>query len=155
MTATLRAAHAHRGTSFVEIYQNCNIFNDGAFFDFTERDSKAERAILLEHGQPMTFADGTKGLRLDGLTLRVAELGDEVTADDLVVHDETDKALALLLAQQTFWTPGMPRPFGVLYREDRPCYDALLNEQVEAVREERGPGHLQELLESGDTWDIA
>ena len=154
MTATLRRAHAHRGTSFVEVYQNCNIFNDGAFLDFTERASKPERALLLEHGRPMTFGGGTRGLVLDGLTLRAVDLGDGLTEDDLLVHDETDKALALVLAQQTFWSPDLPRPFGVLYREERPTYDALLTEQVEAVRREHGPGRLQALLESGDTWEI-
>ena len=154
MTAVLRDAHGHRGTGFVEVYQNCNIFNDGAFFDFTERASKPERAILLEHGRPMTFAGGARGLILDGLRLRAVDLGDTVTTDDLLVHDETDKALALLLADQTFWAPDLPRPFGVLYREDRPTYDALLTEQVAAVRRDQGPGRLQALLEAADTWTI-
>ena len=154
MTAMLRRAHAHRGTSFVEIYQNCNIFNDGAFFDFTERDSKPARALFLEHGQPMLFDNGTKGLRLDGLHLRIADLTGDLGPDDCLVHDETDRALALALADQTFWAADMPRPFGVIYRQERPTYDALLNEQVEAVRQAKGPGELQALLEAGDTWDI-
>ena len=159
MQAVLKAAHAHRGTSFVEIYQNCNIFNDGAFFDFTERDSKPLRAVFVEDGRPMTYADGEKGLVLDGLRLRSVDLGGAQTAgaasaDDCVVYDSTDKALALLVTSQMFWDPDLPRPFGVLYREERPTYDAVLNEQVAAVTEQKGPGDLAALLAAGDTWTI-
>ncbi|WP_420457628.1 2-oxoacid:ferredoxin oxidoreductase subunit beta [Rubrivirga sp.] len=154
MQSVLKAAHGHRGTSFVEIYQNCNIFNDGAFFDFTERESKPLRAVFVEDGQPMTYADGEKGLILDGLRLRSVDLGGDRTADDCVVYDSTDKALALLVVDQMFWDGDLPRPFGVLYREDRPTYDALLNEQVDAVREQKGPGDLKALLAAGDTWTI-
>ncbi|WP_412062347.1 thiamine pyrophosphate-dependent enzyme [Rubrivirga sp. IMCC45206] len=154
MQAVLKAGHAHRGTSFIEIYQNCNIFNDGAFFEFTERDTKALRTVMVEDGQPMTFANGTKGLVLDGLTLRAVDLDGDRTADDCLVYDSTDKGLALLVADQTFWSADLPRPFGVLYQEDRPTYDAMLNAQVEEVRQRKGPGQLAELLASGDTWTI-
>ena len=154
MQAVLKAAHGHRGTSFVEIYQNCNIFNDGAFFDFTERDSKPLRTVFVEDGQPMTYANGDKGLVLDGLRLRSVDLGAGRTADDCVTYDSTDKALALLVTDQMFWDGDLPRPFGVLYREERPTYDALLNAQVAAVTETKGPGDLAALLAAGDTWTI-
>ena len=154
MQAVLKAAHAHRGTSFVEIYQNCNIFNDGAFFDFTERDSKPLRTLFVEEGKPMTYANRTKGLVLDGLRLRSVDLGGDRTEADCVVYDSTDKALALLVVDQMFWSADLPRPFGVLYREDRPTYDALLNAQVDAVREAKGPGDLKALLAQGETWTI-
>ena len=154
MQTVLKAAHTHRGTSFVEIYQNCNIFNDGAFFDFTERDSKPLRTVFVEDGQPMTYANGEKGLVLDGLRLRSVDLGGAASASDCVVYDSTDKALALLVTDQMFWDADLPRPFGVLYRERRPTYDALLNEQVEAVTETKGPGDLAALLATGDTWTI-
>ena len=154
MQTVLKAAHEHRGTSFVEIYQNCNIFNDGAFFDFTERDSKPLRTLFVEDGKPMTYANGTKGLVLDGLRLRSVDLGGDRTESDCVVYDSTDKALALLVVDQMFWSADLPRPFGVLYREDRPTYDALLNEQVDAVREAKGPGDLKALLAQGETWTI-
>ncbi|MEM6328482.1 MAG: 2-oxoacid:ferredoxin oxidoreductase subunit beta, partial [Bacteroidota bacterium] len=145
----------HTGSALVEIYQNCNIFNDGAFFDFTEKATKPERAVFVEHGQPLLFAKGTKGLRLDGLRLRVVDLAaDDLGADDCLTYDATDKALAALVAQQTFWDAEMPRPFGVLYREDRPTYDALLNEQIEQVVEQKGAGSLQDLLNAGQTWTI-
>jgi len=154
MQSVLKAAHAHRGTSFVEIYQNCNIFNDGAFFDFTERESKPLRTVFVEHGQPMTYANGTKGLVLDGLKLRSVDLGDDLTEADCLVYDSRDKALAFLVADQMFWDPDLPRPFGVLYQEDRPTYDALLNAQVAEVTRQRGRGDLATLLASGDTWTI-
>jgi len=154
MQTVLKAAHAHRGTSFVEIYQNCNIFNDGAFFDFTERETKPLRTVFVEDGKPMTYANGERGLVLDGLRLRSVDLGGERTEADCVVYDSTDKALALLVIDQMFWDPDLPRPFGVLYREERPTYDALLNEQVEEVRRAKGPGDLKTLLASGDTWTI-
>ena len=154
MQAVLKAAHGHRGTSFVEIYQNCNIFNDGAFFDFTERDSKPLRTVFLEEGQPALYANGTKGLALDGLRLRSLDLDGEHTADDCLVYDPTDKALAFLVIDQLFWSADLPRPFGVLYRESRPTYDALLNQQVADVTRQRGAGDLAALLASGDTWTI-
>ena len=153
MQAVLREAHAHRGTSFVEIYQNCNIFNDGAFAEFTERETKAERTVFVEHGQPVLFAGGTRGLRLDGLTLREVDVAAE-GASDVLVYDATDRALAHLVVDQLFWAADLPRPFGVLYRESRPTYDALLNEQVAEVTARKGPGDLAALLASGDTWTV-
>ena len=154
MQMVLKAGHAHRGTSFIEIYQNCNIFNDGAFFDFTERDSKPLRTVMLEDGRPATYAGGTKGLTVDGLRLRSIDLDGDRTEADCLVYDSTDKALAFLVIDQLFWDADLPRPFGVLYREDRPTYDALLNEQVADVTEQRGRGELAALLASGDTWTI-
>ena len=155
MQAVLKAGHAHRGTSLIEIYQNCNIFNDGAFFDFTERDSKPLRTVMLEEGQPAVYANGKKGLAIDGLRLRSIDLDDgQHSAADCLTYDPTDKALAFLVIDQLFWDADLPRPFGVLYREERPTYDALLNDQVADVTEQRGPGQLAALLASGDTWTI-
>ena len=154
MQAVLRAAHDHRGTSLVEVYQNCNIFNDGAFFDFTERDSKPERAVFVEHGEPVTYAGGTKGLALDGLKLVSLDLAGGASVSDCLVYDAGDRALAGLVAEQAFWSDTLPRPFGVLYRQSRPTYDALLNEQVESVLERKGPGDLQKLLHGPETWTI-
>ncbi len=155
MQAVLRAAHDHRGTSFVEIYQNCNIFNDLAFADFTERDSKPLRTVMVEHGQPLIYANGTRGLRLDGLRLRAVDLaaGDASVADCLV-YDATDKMLAHAVVDQLFWDAEMPRPFGVLYRESRPTYDALLNAQLADVTARAGAPSLDALLASGATWEI-
>jgi len=154
MQAVLRAAHDHTGTSLVEVYQNCNIFNDGAFFDFTERDSKPDHAVFVEHGEPVTYAKGTKGLKLDGLKLVSVDLEDDASISDCLVYDATDRTLAGLVAEQAFWSDALPRPFGVLYREDRPTYDALLNEQVASVVQKKGLGDLKELLHGTETWTI-
>jgi 2-oxoglutarate ferredoxin oxidoreductase subunit beta len=154
MQEVIRAAHEHRGTSFVEIYQNCNIFNDGAFEVFTDRQTQPERALFVEHGRPMVYAGGTRGLRLDGLRLVSVPLGDGLTAEDCLHYDATDKALALLVTNQLFWDADLPRPFGVLYREERPTYDALLNAQVAEVMAARGAGDLNALLHAGETWTV-
>ena len=154
MKEILQKAHDHKGAAFVEIYQNCNIFNDGAFFDFTEKNSRPETTLFLEHGRPLTFARDRKGLRLDGLTLTVVDLeGDAWTADDCLVHDETSHELASILAR-LFRQPGMPRPFGVFFREDRPTYEAQVHRQIEGITRKRGNGDLNALLHAGDTWKI-
>jgi 2-oxoglutarate ferredoxin oxidoreductase subunit beta len=153
MQATLRRAADHRGTSFVEVYQNCNIFNDGAFFDFTERESKPERALFVEHGQPLIYADGKMGLALDGLRLKSLDLDGPASSSDCLVYDETDRTLATLVADQLFGAD-LPRPFGVLYREERSTYDAAVSAQVEAARAKPGAGDLAALLRSGETWTI-
>ena len=162
MGRTLEQAHAHRGAAFVEIYQNCNIFNDGAFFEFTENASRSERALFLEDGQPMTYAGGRKGLRLDGLRLQSIDLeGGRWSKADCLVHDAESSELAHLLGR-LFWqedlgsSPGqaLPRPFGVLYRAERPTYEELLHTQIEGLTERKGPGELDALLHAGDTWTI-
>ncbi len=151
----LRQAHDHRGASFVEIYQNCNIFNDGAFFDFTEKDSKPERALFVEHGKPMVFSNGKKGIRLEGLNLEVIALDNgRWSASDCLVYDETSRVMAQIVVGRMFWDKELPRPFGVFYRESRPAYDDLLHAQIAEVTQKRGAGDLHSLLNSGDTWTI-
>jgi len=151
---TLKAAHDHKGSSFVEIYQNCNIFNDGAFFAFTEKSSKPATTVFVEHGQPMTFDKGKQGLRLNGLTPEVIDLTDgQWSVNDCLVHDATDKTLAFILTN-LFWQPDLPRPFGVFYQTERPTYEDLLHEQLKDVTERRGTGDLRDLLRTGDTWSI-
>ena len=154
MQAMLRRAHAHRGTSFVEIYQNCNIFNDGAFFRFTERDSKPHTTIFVEHGEPLVFDEGRRGLRLDGLKLQVIDLQNgHWSADDCLVYDETERAHASIVSRM-FWQPEFPQPFGVFYVEQRPTYNDLLRLQAASVREKRGAPDLRALLRAGETWTI-
>ena len=154
MAEILKRAYEHKGASFVEIYQNCNIFNDGAFFDFTEKASKPKRALFLEHGRPMTFDKGQSGIRLDGLNLEVISLeSGDWSQDDCLVHDETSAALANLVGRM-FWQDDLPRPFGVFYREERATYESLLHTQIEGVTEKRGKGDLKALLQAGDTWKI-
>lgn len=156
MGDAFKCAHEHTGTSFVEIYQNCNIFNDEAFIEFTDRDTKAQRVVFLEDGEPMTFDNGKKGLGIDPVSLKPQvidlENGDH-SIDDVLVHDESNREMAHILGQ-IFWQEDLPRPFGVFYREDRPTYEDLVNDQINDVIEQEGKGDLESLLHAGDTWEI-
>jgi 2-oxoglutarate ferredoxin oxidoreductase subunit beta len=155
---SLIRAHAHKGASFLEIYQNCNIFNDGAFEIFTEKSSKPEETLFLEQGKPLIFGSGPqKGIKLDGFKPVVVELGDGVSADDLWIHDENDFYKAQILVRM-FDDPRieghLPRPFGVFYETERMTYEDLLNLQVEEVISSRGKGNLDKLLRGSETWSI-
>jgi 2-oxoglutarate ferredoxin oxidoreductase subunit beta len=159
MQAILRRAHAFRGTSFAEVLQNCPIFNDGAFFAFSNKETKKEEAILLEQGQPLVFGnENDKGIRLDGLTPRVVRLSPEgASADDLWIHDEKDATKAHLLANLSrFGTPDqpMPLPFGVLYAEERPVYEEEMEGQLREAEKQRGRIPLNKILSGRRTWQI-
>jgi 2-oxoglutarate ferredoxin oxidoreductase subunit beta len=152
---TLNRAGYHRGSAFVEVLQNCNIFNDGAFREFTEREVRDDRMLVLEHGKPMVFGkDRDKGIRLRGLHPEVVELGDGVTEEDLLVHDEEaeDPYLAYMLSRM--WWPQFPVPVGVLRRVQRPTHDQLMQAQVDDAIAQRGQGELEKLLVSGETWVV-
>ncbi|KAA2245287.1 2-oxoacid:ferredoxin oxidoreductase subunit beta [Chitinophaga agrisoli] len=154
----LKRSHAHKGASFLEIYQNCNIFNDGAFEVFTEKGSKMEETIFVENGQPLVFgAQKNKGIRLDGLKPVVVELGSEYSASDLWIHDESDFYKAQLLTR-IFDDPRieghLPRPFGVFYQTSRPTYEEGMARQIEDAIAKRGPGNLDKLLSGNETWTI-
>lgn len=156
----LARVEAHKGTAFLEIYQNCNIFNDGAFFSFTEKATKPETAIFLEHGKPLIFgAERQWGVRLDGFTPKVVSLTDgKWTLDDLWIHDENDLIKAQILSRffddRSKNPEGLPRPFGVFYQTQRPCYEDLLFEQIEVATKKLGEGNLDELLAGNNTWVI-
>lgn len=158
LQAMLLRANAHRGSSFLEIYQNCNIFNDGAFEIFTEKGTKAEETLFLEQGQPLLYgADKTKGIRLDGYKPQVVSLADGYSADDLWIHDENDFYKAQILTRM-FDNPAsighMPRPFGVFYAADRPCYEEEMELQIEEAIATKGFGDLDKLLQGKETWEI-
>ncbi|MEM8488310.1 MAG: 2-oxoacid:ferredoxin oxidoreductase subunit beta [Bacteroidota bacterium] len=154
MKSILKRAHTHGGTGFCEIYQNCNIFNDGAFFDYTEKSSKALRALFVENGKPLTYDNGKLGIRLDGFSPQVINLENgKWSVDDCIVYDESSRELAGIVGRM-FWQPDMPRPFGVFYAEDRPSYEEQLHSQIVEVTKKRGKGDLQKLLEAGDTWMV-
>lgn len=147
-------SHAHKGTGFVEVYQNCNIFNDGAFFDFTEKDSRSERTVYVQHGKPLVYEDGKKGLRLEGFTLKSVNLDSgSFSANDCLIYDETSRELASIISRM-HWNPDMPQPFGVFYREERPTYEDMLHAQVKDVLGRSGKGSLEDLLRGGDTWSV-
>jgi 2-oxoglutarate/2-oxoacid ferredoxin oxidoreductase subunit beta len=151
----LRRAAEHRGTSFVEVYQNCVVFNDGAFHYAADRDLRSEHTLELEHGQPLVFGKNRdKGIRLNGLEPEIVQLGGGITEKDLLVHDEraVQPSLAYLLSRMHY--PDFPEPMGVFRAVDRPKYDERLNAQVaEAIRTE-GPGDLDALFHAGDTWQV-
>jgi 2-oxoglutarate/2-oxoacid ferredoxin oxidoreductase subunit beta len=147
-----RAAR-HHGTSYMEVLQNCNIFNDGAFELYTEKETKSDNAIFIEHNKPLVFgANADKGIRLDGFRPKVVSLA-EYSVDDLLVYDETSKELAFILAHMND-TPGFPMPFGVFLAIDRPVYEDELARQIDAAIAKEGKGDLDQLLNEGNTWVI-
>lgn len=157
LQAMLLRTQQHKGASFLEIYQNCNIFNDGAFEIFTEKSSKPQETIFLEHGKPLTFgAANDKGIRLDGFTPRVVELNNGYSADDLWIHDENDIYKAQILVR-IFDDPQteahLPRPFGVFYKKDRPCYEEQMKLQLEEAILTK-PADLDKLLRGREVWTI-
>jgi 2-oxoglutarate/2-oxoacid ferredoxin oxidoreductase subunit beta len=153
----LRAANDHRGSSFVEIYQNCNIFNDGAFDVITEKKTREERVVFVEHGKPLMFGAATarKGLKLDPRTfeLQVVEVGEgKAQESELLVHDERNPTLAALLARMEW--PQFPVAMGVLYRAPRPTYEKDVNAQVELAKTKPGAGDLKKAIYGGNTWIV-
>lgn len=158
MQAILKRAYEHKGTSLVEIYQNCNVFNDGAFEIFTEKSSKKLETLFMEHGQPLVFGDNLdKGIKLDGFKPTVVDLNNGASKDDLWIHDEKDRVKANILTR-FFDDPAkdghLPRPFGIFYSEDRVTYEYMLNEQVNMSIAKYGPGNLDKLIAGKETWVI-
>jgi 2-oxoglutarate ferredoxin oxidoreductase subunit beta len=151
---TLDAAGWHKGSAFVEVLQNCNIFNDGAWRDFSDRDVREDRTLRLKHGEPMIFGkDRDRGIRLAGVHPEVVDLGDGVEESDLLVHDETDPMLAFILSRM-FW-PDYPVPLGVFRRVKAPTHHQLVAGQIELVRADKGEGVLRDLLFPSDTWEAS
>jgi 2-oxoglutarate ferredoxin oxidoreductase subunit beta len=156
MMEVFRRAHAHRGASFVEIYQNCNVFNDGAFEQITGKEHRSDMLIPLVHGEPIRFGgSGEHGvvLRPDG-NLDVVEVAD-VGESALLVHDEgrDNPGLAFQLSRLSRG-PYEPTPIGVLRDVERPEYGSEMNRQIEETTAKRGPGDLGALLRSGSSWTV-
>lgn len=154
----LTRANNHKGASFLEIYQNCNIFNDGAFEIFTEKGSKMEETLFLENGKPLIFgATKNKGIKLDGFTPVVVDLENGGSVDELWVHDERDFYKAQILVR-LFDNPKkeghLPRPFGVFYETGRACYEDVMRLQIEEIQATRGKGNLDKLLKGNENWVI-
>jgi len=155
LTETLRRASAHKGTAFIEVYQNCKIFNDGVFEYATDKGVKADNLLFLEHGKPLIFGkDRNKGVRLHGLDPEVVSLGSGITVDDLLIHDEKaeEPSLAYLLSRMVH--PRFPECVGVFRAVQRPTYEDLLNKQIEDIRRNRGAGKLEDLFASDDVWVV-
>ncbi len=154
----IKRSHAHKGASFVEIYQNCNIFNDGAFEVFTEKTSKPQETIYVTHGQPLVYgAQKEKGIVLDGHKPKMVTIGVDASLEDLWVHDETDLYKAQILTR-IFDDPSgenhFPRPFGVLYAKERMCYEEAMHLQIQEAKASKGAGNLEKLIKGREIWEI-
>ncbi|MFM2244335.1 MAG: hypothetical protein RL071_409 [Pseudomonadota bacterium] len=150
----LRAAHEHKGTSFVEIWQNCNIFNDGAFADITDKKARAEKVIFVEHGQPLLFGnDGArKGLHLNRrLELEIIDVTDD-NLSEVLIHDETNPVLAMLVSRLK---PPFPVAMGVLYRTSRALYEVGVHHQLEVAHSKPGAADLRKALLGSSPWTVA
>lgn len=151
----LQRAIEHRGTAFVEVYQNCQVYNANAFEWATDRNTRLDHLVYLEHGKPLIFGKNRdKGIRLNGDALEVVGLS-TVSQDDLLIHDEraASSAHAFRLAQMHH--PEFPEPVGVFRAVHKPPYEELLLGQIAAAREKQGAGQLDKLYRSGDTWKVA
>jgi 2-oxoglutarate ferredoxin oxidoreductase subunit beta len=152
----VEAAARHKGVSFLEVYQNCNIFNDHAFEYFTERSVRQDRVLYLEHGKPMIFGkDRNLGIRMNGAHPEVVTIGENgITEADILVHNInlSDPSVAFMLARME--QPDFPQPVGVFRAVERPSYDQMLAEQIEIAIAKSGPGTLEKLLYSGDMWTV-
>ena len=151
MGKILEEAYKHKGSVFIELLQNCPVFNDGVWEGV--KDDPAGKQILLQEGKPLVFANGTKGIKLGaGLVPEIVDVVDGDTSQ-LLVHSERGSPLyANLLAQ--LMQPSYPMPMGVLYRQDKPTYEQLATAQVSEAIEKQGPGDLTKLMYSGMTWEV-
>ena len=157
MQAMLTRSNQHKGASFLEIYQNCNIFNDGAFEIFTEKGTKAQETLFLEQGKPLTFGtNNDKGIRFDGFKPVVVDLNNGYSTSDLWVHDEKDIYKAQILAR-IFDDPRieghLPRPFGVFYETDRACHEDVMTMQIEEAKVKK-KADLNKPLRGSEAWTI-
>ena len=160
MQAILKRAHEFKGTSFVEVYQNCPVFNDEAFFAFSDKETKKEEAIFLEHGMPLIFGQNDeKGIILDGITPKIVNIKENnISPNDLWIHDEKEKTKANLISRffdTSFDGAHFPRPFGVLYADERPVYDEEMMNQINSVTAKKGKTPLNKILSGDKTWQIA
>jgi 2-oxoglutarate/2-oxoacid ferredoxin oxidoreductase subunit beta len=156
MTETFRRAYEHKGASFVEVYQNCNVFNDGAFEAITSKDNRPSMLVPLEHGKPVRFGpDAEKGVVIDAQGSAVIVDVSAVGEDALLVHDESrpDPSLAFALSRLANG-PYSPTPIGVFRAAERPDYGSLVQDQLVAAAARKGPGDLKALLRSGTTWTV-
>src|SRR5262245_37686277 len=150
----LERAARHVGTAFVEIYQNCNIFNDGAFDYATDKNTKSDTTLYLEHGKPLTFSGGKKGIRLHDMNPEVVDVS-EGNKDDLLIHDEkaAEPSLAFLLSRMRY--PDFPEPLGVFREVEQERYVNIVRRQIEQAKQAKGKGDLQALLTGTETWTVS
>jgi 2-oxoglutarate/2-oxoacid ferredoxin oxidoreductase subunit beta len=157
LSSIVTAAAHHKGVSFIEVYQNCNIFNDGAFDSFAAREARPENVLYLEHGRPMVFGKNRdRGIRMNGTQPEVIQLGAEtgLNENDCLVHDARlrDPSVAFMLARMEH--PNFPQPVGIFRDVERETYEDLLAHQIEAATAKQGRGQLHKLIHSGDMWTV-
>ena len=153
LMSVLRRAARHRGTAFVEIYQNCNIFNDKAFAYMTDKANRAGHIVEVEHGRPLVYDEGRRGLVLRRMGIESVELGESYSGDDLLVYDETNPMHASLMAH--LLPPAFPTPIGVVRAVEQPTFEETVAAQVDAAVAQSGGSDLDDLLQSGDTWTVS
>jgi 2-oxoglutarate/2-oxoacid ferredoxin oxidoreductase subunit beta len=152
----VRRVEKHHGSAFVEIYQNCVVFNDAAFFQYTEKETRDDTVVYLEHGKPLVFGrNKEKGVRLNGFTPEVVDITNgKYSTSDLLVHNEQDSTLAFILANMIH-NPLLPRPMGVFLAQLRTTYEDAMQAQIAKAKAKKGEGNLQKLLDGDETWVIS
>jgi 2-oxoglutarate ferredoxin oxidoreductase subunit beta len=154
---TLHRAHAHKGTAFVEILQNCPVFNDKEWSELEDRSTRLDAALLLEDGKPLVFAaEGARGIRIENGVPSVVELGEgeDPVAAGVAVHSSGHQSPSYAFALASLARPRFPIPIGVIRAVEQPTYEAVLQEQIDDAIATRGPGDIKALLHSGDTWTV-
>ena len=155
MSEIITLANAHKGASFVDIYQNCNIFNDGAFSDLTDKEKKQETQLVLCQEEPMVFGkDNSKILKLDGSKFTVLSLDKGYSVEDATIHNYNDKNLAFLLSEMTM-DENLPTPIGVLYKEDKATYEDMMVNQINLAKEKGSKVDLQKIISGTNTWEVS
>ena len=149
----IKRASEHNGAAFVDILQNCNVYNDGAFAELTEKETKTDTQLVVEHGKPMIFGKNKdRWIRLNGLSPEVVTLGNGVGVSDLLVHDEKDPVIAFILSRMG--PPTFPTPVGIVRAVERPAFDDLMNRQIHDAVAKGGEGDLDALFRRGDVWTV-
>ena len=154
LRTTLLEAQQHRGTSFVEIYQNCVIFNDGVFDDFTNKETKDDNNLYVEHGKPLKFGKNlNKGIVIEGLEPKIVDITEDFDESKLWIHDENNILKAQILVKFSLDEGflNFPRPFGVLFKTGRPTYEELFTHQVEDIKVKP---NMQAILNGNNTWEV-
>jgi 2-oxoglutarate ferredoxin oxidoreductase subunit beta len=153
----LKRAADHKGTAFIEVFQNCNIFNDGAYEHLTDKDKKADNVVYLEHDKPLIFGTNKdKGVRLNGLTPEVIDISNgKYSINDVWIHDETDTSTTRAHILSTFTElENFPTPVGVFRQEFKSTYDEDFHLQIDNLKKNKGEGDLNNLLFGGNTWEV-
>jgi len=152
MGSIIRESAAHVGTSFIEIYQNCNIFNDGAFSNLTDKEIKSNNVIVVEEDQPMIFGkEKDKGLILEGTRFKVVSIGNDYSIDDILVHNPKDRNLGLMLSEMTY-DENLPVPIGIFYKENKLTYDTMMSNQINKAKENKID--LQSIIKGTNSWVV-